>query len=459
MPSINRKPFLLLRRVCLILLSSCFLIQSEFVQSEKLSEKVLQIWSVNNKGAGTGTGFFINDKGYIVTNYHVIDGGKRFYAVPDGVVAGVEAVKSNYKVDLVWSSADLDLAILVPKEETRKFLKISPVDITNNLPGKGEVVKAIGFPGVADAKTLDSADIKAESTISSGVLGRLISDGIWKKGGPPLKMVQHSAFIHRGNSGGPLLDACGRLIGVNTQGEVNIVKDAKGRGTGIGDLIAGFYYASDARELIEALDRQGVSYYLDDSACIPTEDLIQEENRKLTRTLQLSLYFGGAALLAIGAILIYLLRNPAARQRVSHAVETYSRSIRASRAKPGSHVSPANSPSIQTTAAASQASLILDGYGSNRQRHRMVINASELYRGEIVVGREPDNRSYVINDESVSRRHCAFYAQGNNLFIREIKSTNGTFVDGRRLSEGESAPLRNGSDIKLGAVTFKVISG
>lgn len=456
----NTVSFYLLRRISLILVLFCAVLHSESALSQKVSEKVLQIWSVSKKGAGTGTGFFVNDQGYIVTNHHVIDGGKRFYAVPDGLVAGVEAVKKNYKVDLVWASADLDLAILKPQKETLEVLKISPVDITNNLPLKGENVRAVGFPGVADSKTLKSADIKAEATISSGVLGRLVSDGVWRKGGPPLRLVQHSAFIHRGNSGGPLFDACDRVIGVNTQGEVNIVKDSKGRGTGIGDLIAGFYYASDSRELIDALDRQGVSYYLDDSKCISKQDQTIIQTEEITKTLRLSLYLGGIALIVIAGMFIYLLRSPGARQRVSHAVETYSRSIRSSRPKSeNQNPAPVNRASPPTTAAAAKTSLILDGYGSDRQRYRLVISADELYGSEVVVGRDPDNRTYAINDSSVSRRHCVFYAQGNNLYIREINSTNGTFVDGRKLAEGESVSLRNGSDIKLGSVTLKVIAG
>jgi len=64
-----------------------------------------------------------------------------------------------------------------------------------------------------------------------------------------------------------------------------------------------------------------------------------------------------------------------------------------------------------------------------------------------------------LNDDSVSRQHCAFYAKENDLFVRDMNSTNGTFVGGRQLASGESAALRNGADIKLGSVTFKVISG
>jgi pSer/pThr/pTyr-binding forkhead associated (FHA) protein len=76
-----------------------------------------------------------------------------------------------------------------------------------------------------------------------------------------------------------------------------------------------------------------------------------------------------------------------------------------------------------------------------------------------VVGRSPDDSAYAVNEDSISRRHCAFYAQGNNLYVRDINSTNGTFVNGRQLSSGESVPLENGAEVRLGGVKFKVISG
>jgi hypothetical protein len=430
----------------LVLLAGFWSAQST---ADDLSKKVLQIWSVTKNGAGTGTGFFINDEGYIVTNHHVINGGVAFYAVPDGLATDAQTIKNNYKVDLVWSSSELDLAVLVPTEETLKYLKISPMSITSKQPEKGARVKAIGFPGVADAKNIDSADIKAESTISSGVLGRLIEDGVWRKGGAPLRLVQHSAFIHRGNSGGPLLDVCNRIIGVNTQGEVNIVRDGKGRGTGVGDLIAGFYYASDIRELIDILDKQDISYYLDSNECVSAEE-------KLTQTLQLALVVGGGGFFLIAGLVVYSMRSPAVKKRVAKVVETYSRSIRSSRDRPDNAASPnRHSPAP----ADSKSSLILDGYGPGGERHRLVIVSSDLFQGEVIVGRDPDNRANLINDDSISRRHCAFYAHGSQLFVRELNSTNGTFVDGRQLSPGESVSVRNGADIKLGSVSFKVISG
>lgn len=429
---------------------------------------VLTVDKKGNIGRGHGTGFVINDDGYIVTNWHVVTGAVAIFVLRDGqridVLQGFD-VKNKFAGANVekdpWTSKDLDLAILKVKPEHWPQLNLEAVTLTNQRPIQGSIVSAQGYPGIAEATAVKSVDITAFSTFASGTLARVIEDGKWSGGGETLVQLLHTAPTSGGNSGGPVFDECGRVVGVHSASptESSSVYDAKGRKIAFGVVSnAAYGIASDISELIRVLDSKGIPYFLDESVCHSKQDLYEEENRKLSRTLQFSLYFGGAALLVIGIMLVYLLRNPAARQRVSHAVETYSRSIRASRPKPDNEPGRVNPPPAATVAV-SQSNLILDGYSADRQRYRLVISADELYRGEVVVGRDPDNRSYAVNDASVSRRHCAFYAQGNNLFIREINSTNGTFVDGRKLAEGESASLGNGSEVKLGSVKFKVIAG
>lgn len=74
-------------------------------------------------------------------------------------------------------------------------------------------------------------------------------------------------------------------------------------------------------------------------------------------------------------------------------------------------------------------------------------------RGPIIVGRSPGS-DIVIGAEYVSSRHARFVLMGQNLFIEDLGSTNGTAVNNRYISEPTA--LRNGDRITVGDVTMRV---
>lgn len=144
---------------------------------------------------GTGTGFVWDDEGYVVTNHHVIEGGQRF------VVTLADGTQIDAR--LVGSSPDKDLAVLkvdgVPPERLPAIALGSSGDLQ-----VGQSVFAIGNPFGLD------------QTLTTGVisgLGRTIRS---KTGRRILDVIQTDAAVNPGNSGGPLLDSAGRMIGVNT---------------------------------------------------------------------------------------------------------------------------------------------------------------------------------------------------------------------------------------------------
>ena len=73
-----------------------------------------------------------------------------------------------------------------------------------------------------------------------------------------------------------------------------------------------------------------------------------------------------------------------------------------------------------------------------------------------VIGRDPMESSHVVADESVSRMHARVYAHGGALHVEDLGSTNGTFVNGRRLVEAQGVRLRDGDELVLGALTLRV---
>jgi S1-C subfamily serine protease len=143
---------------------------------------------------GTGSGFLIDDKGRILTNYHVVSG-----QAPEVQVTLPD--KSQYKAKVLVRDFANDLALI--QIAPRKQLRFLALGDSERLQ-VGQKVLAIGNP------------FGLEGTLTTGIissLGRTIED----QNGRQLEgMLQTDAAINPGNSGGPLLDSQGSVIGINT---------------------------------------------------------------------------------------------------------------------------------------------------------------------------------------------------------------------------------------------------
>ncbi len=144
---------------------------------------------------GTGSGFLWDDRGHIVTNFHVIRNAQ---------AAEVTLYdQTTWPASPVGSDQDMDLAVLRIEAPPEKLRPI-PVGSSNDLQ-VGQSVLAIGNPFGLDY------------TLTTGVISALDRE-VQSIGGRELQgVIQTDAAINPGNSGGPLLDSSGRLIGVNTQ--------------------------------------------------------------------------------------------------------------------------------------------------------------------------------------------------------------------------------------------------
>jgi S1-C subfamily serine protease len=158
--------------------------------------RVFDYWSrdVMSVPRGTGSGFIWDNRGHVVTNFHVIQGASEAdVRLNDG---------RTYKAALVGTSAMHDLAVLridVPFDKPPAV----PIGTSSDLK-VGQKVFAIGNPFGLDY-TLTSGLVSA--------LDRTLSE----RGGVTIRhLIQTDAAINPGNSGGPLLDSAGRLIGINT---------------------------------------------------------------------------------------------------------------------------------------------------------------------------------------------------------------------------------------------------
>ena len=144
--------------------------------------------------AGTGSGFVWDNRGNIVTNFHVIrDASRAEVTLADG---------STWEASLVGYAREKDLAVL-HIEAPRGRLRPIPIGTSVDLK-VGQSVLAIGNPFGYD------------QTLTTGIVSALGREIVSPDGVPIRDVIQTDAAINPGNSGGPLLDSAGRLIGVNT---------------------------------------------------------------------------------------------------------------------------------------------------------------------------------------------------------------------------------------------------
>lgn len=171
------------------------------------------------KGASSlGTGIVFDKSGHIVTNYHVIENAAE-------IEIFFSKSKKSVKAKMIGLDRKTDLAVLKIDQRHR----LTPLEFGNSSALKiGDVVLAIGNP------------FGFSHTVTSGIIsakGRVIGSG------PFDNFLQTDASIHPGNSGGPLLDTRGRVIGINTA--------VSSEGQGIGFAIPANTASSIIRDLIK----------------------------------------------------------------------------------------------------------------------------------------------------------------------------------------------------------------
>ena len=173
---------------------------------------------------GSGSGFIWDDKGHIITNYHVIQGADRATVTLSD--------RSTWQATLVGKAPEKDLAVLRIEVPADQLYPI-PVGTSENLR-VGQSVYAIGNPFGLD------------QTLTTGIVSALGREIESVAGIPIRDVIQTDAAINPGNSGGPLLDSSGRLIGVNTA-----IYSPSGASAGIGFSIPVDVVSWVVPELIE----------------------------------------------------------------------------------------------------------------------------------------------------------------------------------------------------------------
>ena len=166
---------------------------------EHASASVVEVTAIVSRegepsGINTGSGFFWDTSGHIVTNQHVVEGAT---TITVWLTSGEQV-----EAELVGATPAYDLAVLRAKE-----LAHTPSPIAIGTSGNlkiGQWIYAIGSP------------LGLDHSLTTGVIGALNRKLPTSNGREIENIIQTDAAIYPGSSGGPLLDSAGRLIGVNT---------------------------------------------------------------------------------------------------------------------------------------------------------------------------------------------------------------------------------------------------
>lgn len=191
---------------------------------DRVKDGVVEVTTAAGPGGATGSGFVIDEEGHIVTNQHVVAGAESVNVrFSDGSEADAEVVGTDPSTDIAVLDVDRPAAQLTP-------LRFA----ANGTLRVGDPVIAIGSP------------FGLEGTLTSGVISALGREIESPNGFTIENAVQTDAALNQGNSGGPVLDSEGRVIGVAAQ-----IRSESGGSDGIGYAIPGDTAQRVARDLIE----------------------------------------------------------------------------------------------------------------------------------------------------------------------------------------------------------------
>lgn len=177
-------------------------------------DSVVRIVAEYDDVYSTGTGFVVkndDDGTLIATNYHVLDG------TPNSVYIYVDG--SEVYAEIVAYTEQKDMCII--KVDTSAPIKA--LKLAQETAKRGEAVYAAGFPGAADMLSDYLLNTSEDVTVTDGIISA-IREMTPTSYGQQVRYLQITADINSGNSGGPLFNSKGEVVGINTLG----VNDAQG---------------------------------------------------------------------------------------------------------------------------------------------------------------------------------------------------------------------------------------
>ncbi len=377
---------------------------------EQMEESTVLIVTAEERGLGVGSGFVIGAPQHVATNWHVVDGAAKIWVVAGDIEAKIEA-------EVAWSSEDDDLAIL---ELTEPIDRPAVALLPSRHVRKAQRVFVMGFPTAGmDAEVLEASSAATEVKITQGIISGMVESAAGTG------LYQTDAALNPGNSGGPLFDVCGRMIGINSAKSLTQVRDATGSLTRVPEG-EGVGWAVRAEVLAKGLEEIGLDFAEAGAPCDPSR-----LDRRIVVALALALLLGLTGV-ALGA-------TRRGRAVVQGAL---------TRALPQRH-----------TAAAEGLRGVLRGTAGQYRGIEI-----ELDEQPIVLGRDARVAQLVFSGAAggISRRHCQVrFERGTRSFeLEDLWSSNGTFLNaGDEVKPRMPRQLKSNDSFYLGdrEAVFEVI--
>jgi hypothetical protein len=402
---------------------------------------------------GHGSGFIIAPE-YLATNRHVIVGGNASGA-DQGTVSQITVREAGAALDrkaiLVWTSEEFDLAVLHVPGLQRPALKLtsrSPL----NYPPKGAEVWALGFPTIADI-VIPAEIERASATVTRGVVGRMGMGGHDTARERPV--IQHDASINRGSSGGPLLDSCGVVVGINSYLPMSVFDigvDAAGRYKAYGTPNTGVFASPHIASLVDAAK---VAPELRTIGMATTSAICGADE------MPTGMYIAVSAAIVLAAAALGLVLHRGALRQLIRTIEAYGAWRRRRRTRPQDLEQHRERAGVESAAPGSIRGCALVGTGPDGKPIFVEVSADKLAdarngreRG-LVLGRSKRLADLAVPEAGLSRRHVRLVvAPDGSLAIEDLGSAGGTKVNDKVVPPYERMPIREDDRIALNGVVL-----
>ena len=484
----------------------------------------------NNKVVAEGSGFVVNEKGYILTNAHLIEKAEKLTA---------SSLKTGAEVALqrVFATRATNLALLHAED-----LNLPPLRLSEQGADIGRAVQTLRFGATGDVR------------LSHGTIGAY-QDIFGKKSSRPVAhLIQHNALITAQSFGMPLFNECGDVVAINLPDPSSSswpFRKAKPKGT---------IFALHSGDIIAALQNRKIAHTVVKSKCLSAVERAERARKAAADSLRVAKaqadLAGEAAKKAkaeeeatrqaaerakaradsaskaaadsLKAAKAKADRLEKAKARADAAKKAMTDSLRATKAKADSlEAAKAKADSLRAAEVQAQAKvdslkaakakaaqrlqwgiaagvglvflallgwlllsrrklvaalknprqlvqqmsrrttkkeaikaiakgpkhgLALAGFDSRGDRIRIELSSAQFasQRLGLSLGRHPDLVDEIVADENVSRRHLRIAAQGDQFYVEDLNSSNGTFLNEQRLSPFKPARLDYGAKVALG---------
>ena len=411
--------------------------------SQADSSTVLLLIERNDEIVSQGTGFFIGNTGHLITNEHVVR--------PDGRTGDVAVIFARgdiARADIIRVSSDKDLALLKLSENR----DLEGVIVSSSLPDKGSTVFALGFPSTQISNMIlmeESSDQPVDALLTDGVVSRTFNADI---GGGKSAFIQHTAEVRQGNSGGPLVNQCGHVIGINT-----FIVDASAHDESFSGTD---YFAVSAIELLRFIDGD-VAFRESAVGCGSEEVAVTKKSELVSpsQTIEREDSLPPAPL-ATKPDAEAAMADDSHRQEPNYqlvfiilvlGVLVWLGTLIARRDKAGTRET---GNAITSLNLFSREKLVtLSGFDSRGNAFSLPISSTDAGHPDgVIIGRSRKFCDALLDDETVSRVHLQIKIVGNTFLISDLNSTNRTKINGATLQPFAEQSLKAGDSLKIGSV-------